>query len=547
MNNPSDFQGDYIGRTASDDDESPDFEEVPVWIDPRRENSEPGSVFDDESPDPHLNSFAVIERGNEDLLQYGRISSGYEYSSRADPGIQQRDKSMGYDPRPIRESELDEDVYRLVRIELLGEVVFESHEDFDEEDPDKQWMVRRPTVLPQVGQKVHELGAEELGQLLEVPDEEEGLEIGEIESGGDEVDFRLDSQFISRHMAILGRTGVGKTHTAHVLIEEMIREGEDKRGVPVVTFDAEDDVRNMAEDVGGVTLEPESATMPVPFQLIGWSEFNGFLGSMASDMQRQVISRAYYRLHNEALENLEQDGELGVGASEFKQYIIDAAEAFKYNYGGQAVGRATAVLTGSDVLAEGMSDWAELMSENPIINIDISGLGDSNRSVVISAVARLLRILRTEEHIPPFVLAIDEAHEFVPSGRSSESTAVVRNLVKTARHIGIGVMLMTQSPSELDSRTLRTCNTYVTLALSEPEVKEIEGLLSDLSDRSLAQIPNMERGRAFIGAARDIMTHTVPVNIRQRRTEEGAPTPNLMDDSVAWFDNDDQKEDGGEF
>jgi hypothetical protein len=57
----------------------------------------------------------------------------------------------------------------------------------------------------------------------------------------------------------------------------------------------------------------------------------------------------------------------------------------------------------------------------------------------------------------------------------------------------------------------------------------------------------MERGRAFIGAARDIMTHTVPVNIRQRRTEEGAPTPNLMDDSVAWFDNDDQKEDGGEF
>jgi len=538
MEEPSDFQGDYIGRTASDDDDVPDFEEVPVWIDPRKEDSEPGSVFEDESPDPNLDSFAVIERGNEEILQYGRISSGYEYSDRADPGIQQRDKSMGYNPRPIRESELDEDVYRLVRVELLGEVIFESHEDFDAEEADKPWQVRRPTKLPQVGQKVHELGAEELGQLLEMPDEEEGLEIGSIESGGDSVPFRLDSQFISRHMAILGRTGVGKTHTAHVLIEEMIRHEREERGVPVVTFDAEDDVKNMAADVGGITLEPESNFMPVPFQLIGWNEFDGFLGSMASDMQRQVIARAYYQLHNEALRNLEEEGELGVGQSEFVTYIKKAAKSFDYGYGDQAAGRAKAVLKGSDVLAEGMNDWAELMSENPIINIDISGLGDSNRSVVISAVARLLRILRTEENIPPFVLAIDEAHEFVPSGRSSESTAVVRNLVKTARHIGIGVMLMTQSPSELDGRTLRTCNTYVTLALSEPEVKEIKGLLSDLSDRSLAQIPNMERGRAFIGAARDIMTHTVPVDIRQRDTEEGAPTPNLMDDSAAWFDED---------
>jgi DNA helicase HerA-like ATPase len=535
MNSPVDLKADYIGKTASDDDDVPDFEEIPVWVDPSG-NDDEGAPLDSvgEVPDPDLDSFAVIER-DDGLLQYGRVSSGYEYSARADPSVQQRDTSMGYDPRPVRESALDEDVYRLIRVELLGEVVFEED----------GYTVRRPSKLPQVGRKVYELGATELANLLEMPDEETGLDIGTIESGGESVPFRIDPGFMSRHVAILGRTGVGKTHTGHVIIEELINYDEpDEPGVPVVTFDAEEDVANMADDVGGVTLNPEEIIMPVPFQLIGWSEFDRFLGSMASDMQRQVIGRAYSRVHNEALEELEERGQVDVGMAEFERYVHDAADAFDYNYGGQAANRATAVVNGSDVLAEGMNDWAELLVENPIVNIDIGNLGDANRGAVISAVSRMLRILREEDQIPPFVLAIDEAHEFVPAGQSSESTAVVRDLVKTARHIGVGVMLMTQSPSELDSRTLRTCNTYITLALADPEVNEIKGLLSDLSDRSLDQIPNMEQGRAFVGAARDIMTHTVPVNVRDRDSPEGAPTPNLVEDSSEW--RDDYDEDGGE-
>lgn len=149
----------------------------------------------------------------------------------------------------------------------------------------------------------------------------------------------------------------------------------------------------------------------------------------------------------------------------------------------------------------------------------------------------MLQLLREQEAIPPFVLAIDEAHEFVPSGSSGGSTAVVRDLVKTARHIGIGVMLMTQAPSELDSRTLRTCNTYITMALAEQEVTEIKGLLSDLSDRSLQQIPNMEAGRAFVGTARDIMIHTVPVDVRKRKSKDASETPDLFEDTEEWFND----------
>jgi DNA helicase HerA-like ATPase len=520
------LKGDYVGKTASDDDDRPDFDGIPVWVDPRPEEVDGPTA---EFADPDLNSFLVVERDGGDVLQYGRVSGGYEYSERADPSRQQRDESMGFDYRPIRESQLDEDLYRVAEIEPLGEIYFE----------DGEYNTRRPTKLPQVGQRVHELGATQLEALLDMPEAGTGLEVGNIESGGESVGFRLDSKVMSRHIAVLGRTGVGKTDTGSVFIEELINydpeAGEvpdDEPGVPVVTFDIEDDVTRMADDVGGITLDPTDG-MDVPFQLIGWSQYNDFLGDIPTDKQRQFIGRAYGRVHREALEQLKETGTIDVGRVEFIEYIRNAATSYSGDMD-QLMGRAVVPLSGDGVLGTDTEDWKDLLLNNPIVNIDMGGLGDGQRSVTISAVARMLRILREEDEVPPFVLVIDEAHEFVPSGQSNPSTAVVRNLVKTARHIGVGVMLLTQSPSELDSRTLRTCNTYITLALSNKEVKEIEGLLSDLSDRALDQIPNMEQGRAFVGTARDIMTHTVPVKIRRRETEGGSETPDLVETTAEW-------------
>lgn len=523
---PNDLKGELIGITASDEDERPDFEEIPIWVDPES--------------DPDLESFVVIER-KESVLQYGRLSSGFEMSERADPRRQQRDRSFQFNTREIRESNLSPDVVRVLRVELLGEVKF-NQDDFD---------VRRPTKLPQVGQEVYTMGAKELPDLLEIPaDDKPGLEIGRFESGGESVPFKLDRQFVSRHLAILGRTGVGKTYAAHVLIEELINfesvinakesedtDLEDVRGVPVVTFDIEDDVGPMTEQVGGKTLYPNGDNMKIPFQLIGWNEFDQFLGAMPTAKQKEVIASAYALIRQQALTQLEEDGSIEVGLDDFENAIRVSADRQDYNHDDAAVRRARSTIETSAVLSDEMNHWPSLMANNPIVNIDVSELGDSERGAVISATARMLQLLREEGTIPPFVLAIDEAHEFVPSGRTGASTAVVRDLVKTARHIGIGVMLMTQSPSELDSRTLRTCNTYITLALAQPEVKEIEGLLSDLSERSIEQIPNMEQGRAFVGTARDIMTHTVPVDIRERHSKDASETPNLFDDSKEWFNS----------
>lgn len=506
----SNLKGEHIGVTASNDEEAPDFEDVPFWVEPES--------------DPELDSFAIIEREGE-VLQFGRIHSGKEQSERASPERQQRDTSMDFQGRDIRESTLDPEVIRLLRIDLLGEIPLRD---------DGELTVRRPTKLPQVGRSVYKLGASDLPELLKFPkpEDDSGLEIGEIESGGETVSFKLNPTALSRHIAILGRTGTGKTHTAHVIIEELV-----EQDVPVVTFDLEDDVGAMADYFDGTTIQPNTDDMSIPFHFIGWNEFARFLGDMPSKKQKEVIGQAHARVRNQALRQLDEEGEIDVPIGEFAGHIRDVADNMDYNYEGAAVGRALSAIQNSDVLGQDMGNWTERMINNRIVNIDLSAVSDAERGMVISATARMLQRLREREEVPPFVLAIDEAHEFVPAGNRGESTEVVRDLVKTARHIGVGVMLMTQSPSELDEKTLRTINTYVVLALAEGEVRKVKGLLADLTDQSLGQIPDMEQGRAFVGTARDIMLHTVPINVRDRTSPDGSPTPNLVEVAHEWRDS----------
>jgi len=505
-NSLTDITGELIGVTASDEVAAPNFDEVPFWVEPES--------------DPELDSFVVIKRQGE-VLQFGRIHGGKEESDRSDPQRQQRDTSMEFKGRDIRESSLAPDVVRTEYIDLLGEIILDPDEREDYED---EYSVRRPTKLPQVGREVYKLGASHLPDLLNIPkpDDEEGLHIGEIESGGETVDFMLDRQSLSRHIAILGRTGTGKTHTAHVVIEELV-----KQNIPVITFDLEDDVGPMAEDLGGITLDPQTDDLTIPFHFIGWNEFERFLGDMPSKKQMETIGYAYSRVRSKALQELEESGTIEVGAGEFAEEIEDAADELDYSrFSGPSKGRAFAAIKRSNVLGYDINNWEDLLLENPIVNIDLGEVSDAERGMVISALARMLQRLREREEVPPFVLGIDEAHEFVPAG-GGESTEIVRDLVKTARHIEVGVMLMSQSPSELDDKTLRTCNTYVVMALAEGEVRRVKGLLADLTEKSLQQIPDMEIGRAFIGSARDIMLHTVPVDIRDRDTPDGAETPDL--------------------
>jgi DNA helicase HerA-like ATPase len=503
---PSDLKARRIGETSSSDDVQPGFDTIPFHVEPGQR--------------PALDAFAVVGRDTEGTYHYGRIAAGTEFNPKADPSMLQQNQSYGFDDDHTREGDLAPNVTRVMEIDLLGEVVFE---DGDAE-------IRQPTQLPQTGQPVWELPASQAPALL-TPDEQEegeGLDIGEIESGGESEEFDLPTEAIPRHISILGKTGVGKTHTAHVLVEELVG-----AGVPVVHFDLLEDAVNMADDLGGRTVRPDQ-DLTLPYSLVGYQELRGFVPGMTSK-QEDVVSVAYDAVYTEAMDQLRTNGEVDVPVQRLYDEIEDIGKQMDTRARKGAFYRVRTAYNNSPLLGEEMDDWGDLLGRNPLLNVYIGHLGQDRRNTVVGAMSRMLQKLRRHDEVPPFVLVIDEAHKFIPSGRdTSPSTRVVRELVQMARHDGIGVVLISQSPSSLDKQSLRTCNTHVVMSLDREELTDVKGMFGDLSDTAIERIPKLEKGKAMIASGRDILRHPAPVSIRDRRTEEGAPTPDLIAEAKRW-------------
>jgi len=518
------YKSEKIAETVYDDQrsEGPGFELIPARVLPEKRAA--------------LDDFVLVDRADrDDVLHVARVGSGHEINPESDPQLQQESEAYGLPTDDVRAGDHAPRVTRVVDLEPVGElaVVEGDDGDVDDDDADEDKVeMRRPTLLPQTAQSVYALSASHLPELLGLPGEEDppGFWIGTVESGGDKADFEFSREVISRHVAILGRTGVGKTHTAHVLIEELV-----EQGVPVVSFDVEDDARPMAEALDGRTVRPDE-DLDIPYSLIGYEGFEKFLSDL-TDTQKELVATGYSTVHEEAIQQLEEEGEVDVSFGA----LLSEVENYGDNIGSRAtdaaVSRTGWALNNTALLGEEMDDWAGLLSENSLVNVDIGHLGQRDRALVIGAIARMLKQLRAREEIPPFVLVIDEAHKYIPSGTSTTaSTRIVRDLVQTGRHIGIGAVLATQSPSSLDQITLRTCNTHVVLALDSEEMTSVRGLFGDLSKETIDRIPKLEKGRAMVASARDLIRNTIPVDVRDRWTPEGAPTPDLVADAEAWFE-----------
>jgi DNA helicase HerA-like ATPase len=67
---------------------------------------------------------------------------------------------------------------------------------------------------------------------------------------------------IARHLAVVGKTGVGKSYFVGVLVEELVR-----HGIPVIAFDVLGDMLKATEDLGGCNFKA-GENFRVPIQLL---------------------------------------------------------------------------------------------------------------------------------------------------------------------------------------------------------------------------------------------------------------------------------------
>ena len=155
-------------------------------------------------------------------------------------------------------------------------------------------------------------------------------------------------------------------------------------------------------------------------------------------------------------------------------------------------------------LGELLGQW--LGEEQPLTVLDLSGVPSSIQSAIVGTLLRVLYdALFWARNLPeggrerPLLVVLEEAHAYL--GPSSEGTAAagVRRIAKEGRKYGIGIMLVSQRPSEIDATVLSQCGTIFAMRLANREDRgRVEGAASDSLEGLFGVLPVLRTGEALV-------------------------------------------------
>lgn len=435
-----------------------------------------------------------------------RVVGGMEDNPDASPGRLQRIRAFGIEV-PTRRAEEMPGLVRVVQAELLEEIVVENG----------QVRLLPPRSLPITGASVYQAGADLIGKTFGF-DPNAPIEIGKEERSGHPV--QLPVEILIRHMAILGRPGTGKSYTTGVVLEECVN-----RKVPIVIVDITGEAVQATNELSGVVLTPGAGGFTVRLAHLSSTEIPDLAPNLSPDQKDLVI---------DAFENLQQQRGAGWDLPDLLAEIDRAGKAMGVEQvAKRAQRRLDYAIRTRRFIGQGVS-WKNLFVKYSVVNIFAGPLPKRHAALAVAAVCRELQHLRDQETIPPFVFILDEAHRFVPSGGEAASSEVIANFLRIGRHLKIGTMIVSQSPSGISREILILTNTRMIHALDGTDMHAVSGLLGDAPEELVNIIPTLPAGTAVLCGSQELVRHTCTVAVRKRRTTHGAPTPDLAREAQLW-------------
>ena len=156
-----------------------------------------------------------------------------------------------------------------------------------------------------------------------------------------------------------------------------------------------------------------------------------------------------------------------------------------------------------------LKDW--LGTDNPISILDLSGVPSDTLQTTIGVLLRLLydsifwaRDLSQGGRHRPLLIVMEEAHVYLRASNEdfksqNMASTIVQRIVKEGRKYGIGAMIVSQRPSEIDPTILSQCGTIFALRLSNAQDRShISSAMSDNLDGLTGMLPILRTGEAII-------------------------------------------------
>lgn len=126
----------------------------------------------------------------------------------------------------------------------------------------------------------------------------------------------------------------------------------------------------------------------------------------------------------------------------------------------------------------------------------------------------------------PLLVVMEEAHRYLATNVDGVAAKVVQRIAKEGRKYGVGAMIVSQRPSEVDETVLSQCGTVFALRLSNPgDRARVRGTLPDGLAGLLDVLPILRTGEAIVTgeAAKLPMRCRVTLPLEEHRPQSEDP------------------------
>ncbi len=446
------------------------------------------------------------------------------------------------------------------------------------------------SLLPSIGDSVHVMTEADLQVVYGQTSSPKRVQIGRVASASS-IPALLDiNSLVTRHSAVVGMTGAGKSTTV-VRILEGLTDLERYPSARVLLFDIHGEYASVLKgqaqtfrvDGEGSSAKP----LEVPYWALSFDELIPVtFGHLLDDAALGAVRDEIVRLKREALSTCQREGltpdeitvdtpipfsihqlwftlhrlvnathtEAGANQNAETEALlledgkpIEPGDALRvipprYQTATQAKGEDKVYLSSStvnirkqvDALASRLRDrrydflfrpgpWtpkldgsvtndldafleAWLGSDRTVSVLDLSGVPNAVLTDLVGALTRVIydalfwsRRLSEGGRERPLLFVFEEAHTYLGSEQSQTVMTAVQRVVKEGRKYGIGAMVVSQRPTEVDPTILSQCGTIVALRLANAQDRNhVVSAAADNLAGVLSLLPVLRTGEAIV-------------------------------------------------
>jgi uncharacterized protein len=175
-----------------------------------------------------------------------------------------------------------------------------------------------------------------------------------------------------------------------------------------------------------------------------------------------------------------------------------------------------------DPLEETMLEW--IGGASPISVLDFAGVPTRVADLAIGVVLNLIfeLALRSEGDGPgigrprPVLFVLEEAHRYLGEGSNALTAAAASRIAREGRKYGVGLVMVTQRPSELPETALAQCGTLIALRLTNSSDQgRIRSALPDTVIGLADVLPSLRTGEAVVSGEAVVLPVRTLVDLPQ--------------------------------